>query len=148
MVSFLFCNHQQPIYALLEVFEPLRHSVAAFSALVYSMKFDIKVRERAFLYYALALQELRWLSERVPAYLEEYLGLVATVLQLSAFDVFLRIPSCKFVDFKRLLSTFTRYSTHYAAIFEPSTSLFNRCWKIITRVVWQRTRLLLFQCSL
>lgn len=84
---FLFYNHQQPIYVLLEVFEPLRYSVAAFSALVYSMKFDVTAREQAFLYYALALQELRRLLERVPTDDEEYHGMVATVLQLSTFDV-------------------------------------------------------------
>ena len=84
---FLFFRHQEPIFALLEVFEPLRYSVAAFSALIYSMKVDIVAREQAFLYYALALQELRRLLEKVPTDLEEYQGTVATVLQLSTFDV-------------------------------------------------------------
>src|SRR5437762_13193644 len=83
---FLFYNHQEPIFALLALFEPLRYSVAAFSALVYSITVDITTREQAFLYYALAM-ELRRLLERVPTDVEEYHGTVATVLQLSTFDV-------------------------------------------------------------
>ena len=84
---FLFYDYLRPIFLLCDLFDPLLYSMAAFSALIYSMKFDIAAREQALLYYTMALQELRKVLDRFPNDLQEYYGIVATVLQLATFDV-------------------------------------------------------------
>ena len=65
----------------------LKHALVAFSALIYSLKIDRGAREQAFLYYALALQQLRELLNTIPTDTEECQVAIATALQLSTFDV-------------------------------------------------------------
>lgn len=67
--------------------EALRYAIAAFSALIYSVNVDISAREHAFLYYASALQHLRGLLDQDDLDIKRYHAAVATVLQLSTFDV-------------------------------------------------------------
>ena len=72
--------------------DALRHAIVAFSALIYSMKIDLAAREQAFLYYALALQQLRALLDEMERDSGdvtdgEYQVAIATALQLSVFDV-------------------------------------------------------------
>ena len=67
--------------------DALRHSIVAFSALIYSCKIRQSAREVAFLYYTMALQELRLLLNKSPMDMEECLTAVATALQLASFDV-------------------------------------------------------------
>lgn len=75
------------LLAMAEVSDTLRHAVVAFSALIYSMKVDRAAREQAFLYYAIALKQLRSLLDKSPMTVEERHIAIATALQLSAFDV-------------------------------------------------------------
>lgn len=88
---FLFYDFQQLcgklLFAMAEQFDALRFAMAAFSALIYSVKIDIAERERALLYYSIALYELRLRLQTSPNNIAEYLGTVATVLLLSTFDV-------------------------------------------------------------
>lgn len=69
-----------------EEYEPLRLAVAAFSALLYSMKVNTQAREVAFVFYALALQKFR-VSLVQGLHSSEYYPAIAAALQLSTFDV-------------------------------------------------------------
>ena len=94
---FLFHDHQQlcnkSLYMVSEQFNPLRHAMVAFSALIYSMQINPSARTQAFLYYAVTLQELQKVLDRLPDSVAEYQGILATALQLSTFDVdFRRLP--------------------------------------------------------
>ena len=75
------------IFSLAEESSALRHSLVAFSALIYSIKVHQGVRVLAFMYYAKALQELRLLLNETSMTLTECYVAVATALQLSSFDV-------------------------------------------------------------
>jgi hypothetical protein len=75
------------LLAMAEASDALRHAVVAFSALIYSMKVNRAAREQAFLYYAIALKELRALLDKFPMTVDECHIAIATALQLSAFDV-------------------------------------------------------------
>jgi hypothetical protein len=118
----LFYDYQSPIYILLEFFEPLQYSVAAFSALIRSFKVDQSSREQAFVYYAMALKELRVLLQRAPRDISEYHGIVATVLQLSTFDVTSLCEILLTIAISRrrcqVFSTCGRDGAYYAGIFE------------------------------
>ena len=86
----LFNDHHQlcnkSLLAIAQRYDPLRYAIVAFSALVCSAKKSF-AREQAFLHYALTLQEMRLRLTSPPADDEDYQGMVATILQLSAFDV-------------------------------------------------------------
>jgi hypothetical protein len=75
------------LLAMAEKSDTLRHSVVAFSALIYSMKIDRAAREQAFLYYSMSLQQLRVLLDDDPTTTEEKHIAIAIALQLSSFDV-------------------------------------------------------------
>jgi hypothetical protein len=74
------------LLAIAQRYDPLRHAIVAFSALVCSATKPF-AREQAFLHYALTLKEMRLRLSSPPADDEDYQGMVATILQLSAFDV-------------------------------------------------------------
>ena len=74
------------LLAIAQRYEPLRYAIVAFSALVCSATKPF-AREQAFLNYALTLREMRLRLSSPPADDEDYQGMVATILQLSAFDV-------------------------------------------------------------
>jgi hypothetical protein len=78
------CNNF--LLAIAQRYDPLRHAIVAFSALVCSATKPF-AREQAFLHYALTLQEMRLRLSSPPVDDEDYQGMVATILQLSAFDV-------------------------------------------------------------
>ena len=86
----LFNDHHQlcnkSLLAIAQRYDPLRYAIVAFSALVCSATKPF-AREQAFLHYALTLQEMRLRLGSPPADDEDYQGMVATILQLSAFDV-------------------------------------------------------------
>jgi hypothetical protein len=87
----LFDDHHQlcnkSLLAIAQRYDPLRYAIVAFSALVCSATKPF-AREQAFLHYALTLQEMRLRFCSPPADDEDYQGMVATILQLSAFDVY------------------------------------------------------------
>ena len=74
------------LFAIAEHCDALRHGMAAFSALIYSVKVDPSAREQAFLYYGVSLQQFRLLLEKLSTEIE-YQAAVATALQLATFDV-------------------------------------------------------------
>lgn len=78
----------QTLLAMAEKSDALRHSVVAFSALIYSMKVDRTAREQAFLYYSMSLQQLRVLLDDDLTTTEEKHIAIAIALQLSSFDVY------------------------------------------------------------
>jgi hypothetical protein len=90
---FLFHDHplffKNDLHAIARSFTPLSYAVAAFSALILSVKVKgAGHRETAFWYYSLALRELRELLEAAPSSLQsDFFGMVCTVLQLASFDV-------------------------------------------------------------
>lgn len=69
-------------------FEVLRYAIAAFSALVNSVKIG-RGKQQAFCFYKITVQKLNYLLNKIPKNNEEFQALVATSLQLLAFDVFL-----------------------------------------------------------
>jgi len=79
------------LLAMAERSEALRHAVVAFSALIYSLRIDRTVREQAFIYYAIALQELGIVLRQHEMTVDESHIAIATALQLSGFDVPLRL---------------------------------------------------------
>lgn len=87
----LFYDYHQlctkSLLAIAEHYNPLRYAIVAFSALVYSVRTNV-TREKAFYYYALVLQKMRLRLGTPPTDIDEYQGMVATILQLSTFDVF------------------------------------------------------------
>lgn len=64
----------------------LKNAMVAFSALVFSMKFQRRAREIAFFYYAMSVSELRLLLN-YPLPKDEVNAALATVMQLASFDV-------------------------------------------------------------
>ena len=87
--SLFYDYHQlckKSLLAIAERYDPLRYAIVAFSALVCSAKINF-AREQAFSYYAMALQEMRVRLGSPPSDIGEYQGMVATILQLSTFDV-------------------------------------------------------------
>ena len=82
--------HTKVLFAMAEELDSMRHSLVAFSALIYSIKIHSDARVTAFIYYAMALQGLHALLNKTPMEMAtwEWQGAVATALQLSAFDVF------------------------------------------------------------
>jgi hypothetical protein len=89
---FRFYDYQQLSTKLLpgmaDQSDALRHAMVAFSAFIYSMKVERAAREVAFLYYSVALRDLRSLLDKPSIGVDEYHTAVATALQLSAVDVF------------------------------------------------------------
>jgi len=87
---FLFQDYPQffkkDLLAIAHSFAPLSHAIAAFAALVYSVK-EEGHREPAFWYYSLALKKLPELLASPEQLKAEILGIVCTVLQLASFDV-------------------------------------------------------------
>ena len=87
----LFNDHHQlcnkSLLTISQQYDPLRYAIVAFSALVCSAAKPF-AREQAFLHYALTLQEMSLRLASPPVDDEDYQGMVATILQLSAFDVF------------------------------------------------------------
>lgn len=81
------------LFAIAENCDALRHGMVAFSALIYSVKVDSTTREQAFLYYAVSLQQLRLLLEKILTEVECQAAVV-TALQLATFDVLFRFPLC------------------------------------------------------
>lgn len=69
----------------------MQYAIVAFSALVYSIKVDRNARDVAFSYYTMALRELRLVLNKSLAR-EECGVVIATVLQLSSFDVLHSLP--------------------------------------------------------
>lgn len=78
------CNKY--LLAIAERYDPLRYAIVAFSSLVGSARINF-AREQAFFYYAITLQEMRLRLGSPPTDIGEYQGMVATILQLSTFDV-------------------------------------------------------------
>ena len=91
--------HTKVLFAMAEELDARRHALVAISALIYSIKIHSDARVIAFLYYAMALQELRALLNKSPDEMAmwEWQGAVATALQLSTFDV----PSLSHISTKR-----------------------------------------------
>jgi len=87
---FLFQDYPQffrnDLLAIGHSFAPLSHAIAAFAALVHSVKEDGH-REPAFWYYSLALKKLPELLASPEKLEADILGIVCTVLQLASFDV-------------------------------------------------------------
>jgi hypothetical protein len=81
--------HTKVLFAMAQELDAMRHALVAFSALIYSIKIHPDARVIAFIYYAMALQELRALLDKSPMdmVMWEWQGAVATALQLSIFDV-------------------------------------------------------------
>jgi hypothetical protein len=77
--------HTVELFILADQNDVLRHAMVAFSALIYSINRPA-AREMAFVYYALALKELRALLNASMDF-AQCLTAVATALELSAFDV-------------------------------------------------------------
>jgi hypothetical protein len=81
-----FCT--TTLMIMVEQSDALRDAVVAFSALIYSIKIDRSARVQAFLYYTLALRQLRIILDQDGMDVEECYMAVATALQLASFDVF------------------------------------------------------------
>lgn len=81
-----FCT--STLLVMAENSDALQHALVAFSALVYSTKMDRTPREQAFLYYSMALRQLRALLDEHTMNEETCHIAIATALQLSSFDVF------------------------------------------------------------
>lgn len=88
-----FCYHDDQkfctttLMAMVQQSDALCNAVAAFSALIYSIRIDHFTRVQAFTYYALALQQLRVLLDQTVMNVDECHMAIATSLQLACFDV-------------------------------------------------------------
>lgn len=89
---FLYHDHQklstETLLAMAEQSSALKNSMVAFAALVYSMRIPGAARHIAFVYYAIALKELRQQLDEYPMSIEQCQRAVATALQLSSIDVY------------------------------------------------------------
>ena len=100
-----FCYHDYRKFFTTELVVMAEHSgvlriaLVAFSSLIYSMK-DRSVREQAFLYYALALRQLRELLNTAMDVTEYHLA-IATALQLATFDVHSQKGQSGFLEMHR-----------------------------------------------
>ena len=75
------------LLTMAECSDALRYAIAAFSALIYSIKIDRTAREKAFEFYAVSIQELRLLLDRIPESTNESQAAEVTALQLASFHV-------------------------------------------------------------
>jgi hypothetical protein len=96
------------LFSMSEQCDALRYAMIAFSAVIYSIaNVDLSARERAFVYYAQSLQQLRSLLEKGPTG-HEHQSAIATVLQLGTFDVVtlaVLLTSAPLLRFYKMLST-------------------------------------------
>jgi hypothetical protein len=90
------------IFTLAETADALQHAMVAFSTLIYSIKVNHRAREMAFLYYSVALRQLRLLLDKPTLDMADCFAAVATALQLSSFDV---LHYSKLADFSDFLET-------------------------------------------
>lgn len=97
------------IFNLAETADVLQHAIVAFSALIYSIKENhIRAREIAFIYYSIALQQLRlFLNKPIMDMIDCFVA-VATALELSSFDV----------SYSSELSDFSDFSETFQSVFD------------------------------
>ena len=114
-----FCT--TTLMAMVEQSGALRDAVAAFSALIYSMKIDRSARVQAFTYYTLALRELRIILDQDTMDIEECHLAVTTALQLASFDAFStslkKLILASLQRCSEMFSTFARRRKHNAQVF-------------------------------
>lgn len=93
------------IFNIAEMADVLQHAMVAFSALIYSIKENYRAREIAFLYYSVALRELRLLLDKPMMDMTDCFVAVATALQLSSFDVSYYSESTDYSGFSETLQS-------------------------------------------
>ena len=107
------------LLAMAEESDALRHAVAGFSALIYSIKVDRTAREDAFENYAVSLKRLRIVLDQLFMTAAERQAATATALQLASFDVpssCIRLTLAVFRGSCKMFSTFTRSGTYHSKI--------------------------------
>jgi len=70
-------------------FLPMQYAVASFASLVYSVQIDPRMRPLGFVYYAEALRLLQPVLDEVMVKSDDWLIVLAAVLQLAAVEVWL-----------------------------------------------------------
>ena len=106
---FWYCDHYQFIKEglldLAKLSDPLQYAIAAFSALIYSIQHDHRMKRFTFLFYAKALQKLQQVldSDAADSEISIYTT-VATILELASIEA---CPCRKLSNNRGLLPTWT-----------------------------------------
>lgn len=79
--------HTKVLFAMAEGCEALKFGMAAFSALLYSIRYDPAVKTFAFWFYSRALQEMAMLIKKPYLDAVDTQMAIASAMQLSTFDV-------------------------------------------------------------
>jgi len=88
---FWYCDHyrfiKEGLFDLAKSSDPLRYAIAAFSALIYSIQLDHRMKRFTFFFYAKAIQELQHVidNETTDSEMSIYTT-VATILELASIE--------------------------------------------------------------